>query len=129
MTAYDSGTKSELDNMIHDPQKDEIVLIDKLKERELVDLLVILATKAKRIQTRHWERHGYLLDMGKVLEALYRMNIHRWGLDGGKSGRDLEAFEKYFKDELFGDFHRTNELIIETLRNQQTKKKIKKLSQ
>ncbi len=113
------GIKSEIDNMVNDPENG-IVYLDKMKEKELLDLLVRLANKAKRIKMRHWERHGYLLGMGKVLEKLYFMNVHRWGRDDGKSGYELEAFENYFKDKLFGDFHRTNEVILEMLRTQKS---------
>src|ERR1700682_2556020 len=109
LTDSDLGINSELDNMVNDPDNG-IIFLDKMKEKELLDLLVRLATKSQRIKTRHWERHGYLLGMGKVLEKLYRMNIHRWGLDEGKSDVELESFEKYFKDKLFGDFLRVNEL-------------------
>lgn len=123
----DFGIKSEVDSMVVDPDKG-IVFIDKLKENELLDLLVRLAVKAKSIRSRHWLRHGYLLNMGKVLEKLYHINIHRWGLDEGKSAEELEAFEKYFKDKLFGDFHKTNQLIIELIRNKDTIKE-KKIAQ
>jgi len=114
----DFGIKSEFDEMVVDPGRDEIVFIDKMKEKELLDLLVRLALKAKSIKSRHSLRHGYLLNMGRVLEKLYYMNIHRWGLDQGKSEEELEAFEKYFKDKLFGDFHKTNQLILELMRKQ-----------
>lgn len=122
--ADDLLIKTELDNMVNDPDKG-IVYLDKMSEKELLDLLVRLSQKVKRIKTRHWERHGYLLGMGKVLEMLYRMNIHRWGLDKGKSAENLEAFEKYFKDKLFGDFHKTNQLILELLRKRDTEKEEK----
>ena len=80
MTGFDDfGIKAELDNMVNDPENG-IVYLDKMSEKNLLDLLVRLAQKAKRIKTRHWERHGYLLGMGRVLENLYNMNIHRWGL-------------------------------------------------
>lgn len=121
----DTLMKSELDNMVVDPDKG-IVYLDKLNEKELLDLLVRLATKSKSIKSRHWLRHGYLLGMGKVLEKLYYMNIHRWGRDEGRSDEKLEGFEKYFKDKLFGDFHHTNELILELMRKKKSEKKEKK---
>ena len=123
MTKFDDfAIKSELDGMVVDPDKGGIVNINKFKEKELLDLLCRQAEKAKRIRTKHWLRHGYLLEMGKVLGTLYSMNIHRWALDEGMSREELEAFEKHFKDKLFGDFLRTNELIIELLRNKKSQK-------
>ena len=112
---------SFVDDIVADPDG-EIVFIDKLKEKELQDLLMRLAKKAKSIRSRHWLRHGVLLEMGKVLTKLYNMNIHRWALDEGMSKEEIEAFEKHFKDKLFGDFLRTNELIIEILRKKNLEK-------
>lgn len=117
----DLAMKSFIDNMVADPDGG-IVHIDKFKEKELLDLLFRLAKKAKSIRSRHWLRHGIILEMGKVLSKLYNMNIHRWALDEGMSREELEAFEKHFKDKLFGDFLRTNELIIELLRNKKSQK-------
>jgi len=108
---YEDSIKSEFDKMVKDPDNG-IIYLDKLKENELLDLLVRLVNKAKRIKSRHWLRHGYLLSAGKVLQRLYNMNIHRWGLDEGKSGEDLNAFEEYFKDKLFGDFLDINRIIM-----------------
>lgn len=87
------------ENLVNDPDKG-IVSIDKLKEKELLDLLVRLALKAKSIRSRHWLRQGYLLDLGKVLRRLYEMNIHRWGIDEGLPREYLKHFEEYFKDKL-----------------------------
>lgn len=111
----DSFMKAGLNNMVHDPDKG-IVNLDKMKEKDLLDLLVRLTQKTKSIKTRHWLRHGYILGIGKVLEKLYFMNIHRWALDDGKSGPELKKFEEYFKDKLFGDFHQSNQVIIEMMR-------------
>lgn len=115
MTESDLHIKSELDDMVNDPDKG-IVFIDKMTEKELLDLLARLALKTKSIKSRHWLRHSYLLEMGKVLETMYNMNIHRWALDNGRSGEALKEFEKEFKDKLFGDFHKTNQLILEFMR-------------
>jgi hypothetical protein len=50
---------------------------------------------------------------------MYNMNIHRWALDKGRSGEALKEFEKEFKDKLFGDFHKTNQLILEFMRKRE----------
>jgi len=117
----DIAIKTAIDEMVNDPDKG-IVFIDKMTEKELLDLLMRLAKKAKSIRSRHWLRYGVLLEMGKVLSKIYSMNIHRWAIDDGMSREEIEGFEKHFKDKLFGDFLRTNELIIDLLRNKKDAK-------
>jgi len=100
---YEDSIKSEIANTVNDPDKGRVYL-PKLKEKELLDLLVRLAIKAKSIKSNHLSRHWVLLDTGKVLQSLYSMNLHRYALDEGLSREDMEAFEKQFKDKLFEDF-------------------------
>lgn len=89
-----------LEDAVIDPGKDDLVFLDNLKEKELLELLVSIAEKAKSIGSQHWKRNGYLIDMAKVLRSTYEMNVHRWGLDDGISREDLDFFEKRFEDAL-----------------------------
>jgi len=93
-------TDSIAKDMIFDPVKEDIVFLHTLKEKELLDLLVGLAEKAKSIRSLHWKRNGFLIDMAKVLRRTYEMNVHRWGLDAGISREQLGFFEKRFEDAL-----------------------------
>jgi len=94
------STNSIAENMIVDPIKGGLIFIDKLKEKELLDLLVGLAKNAKSIRSQHWKRNGILLEMAKVLRRTYEMNVHRWGLDDGISREELDFFEKRFENAL-----------------------------
>lgn len=94
------STDSFVENVVVDPGKDDLVFLDKLKEKELLGLLVRIAEKAKSIRSQHWKRNGYLIDIAKVLRRTYEMNVHRWGLDEGISREQLEFFEKRFENAL-----------------------------
>ncbi len=96
----DRRKKNPLYDSVYDPVTKEIIDLSNLKEKELLDLMVRLAEKSKKIRTKHDIRHGYLLAMGKVLRRLYSMNVHRWGLDDGLSREKLEELEEYFKEKL-----------------------------
>lgn len=80
-------------NMVADPRSKRVVLLDQLGERELLDLLVALAVKAKSIRSQHWEREGYLGNLQIVTAKLLEINRHRWGRDAGLSGKNLKGFE------------------------------------
>ena len=96
------GTSDDnpLKDSVLDPGTNEIINLNKLKEKELLDLMVRLAEKSKKIRTKHLVRHGYLMAMGKVLRKLYTMNIHRWGIDEGLSREEIEKHEEFFKKKL-----------------------------
>ena len=96
------GTSDDnpLKDSVLDPETNEIINLNKLKEKELLDLMVRLAEKSKKIRTKHKLRHGYLMAMGKVLRRLYTMNVHRWALDEGWSKERIEEHDKYFKEKL-----------------------------
>jgi hypothetical protein len=90
--------KDLVGGMVVDPD-DGIVFLNQLNEKQLTDLLFRQAKKIKSIRSRHWKKHGYLLDMNKVLIHLYSMNVHRWGIDEGIPREQLEDFERYFNNE------------------------------
>ena len=97
-----SGTSDDnpLKDSVLDPGTNEIINLNKLKEKELLDLMVRLAEKSKKIRTKHLVRHGYLMTMGKVLRRLYTMNVHRWGIDEGLSREEIEKHDEFFKKKL-----------------------------
>ena len=74
----DDSANAFVEGMVTDPDGD-LVFLDKLNEKELLDLLFRLTKKAKAISTsEHWLRHENLLDTAKVLHRIYAMNLHRW---------------------------------------------------
>ena len=89
-----------VEGMVVDPDGGDLILLDKLTEKELLVLLVKIAEKAKRIRSKHSIRHGTLLDLAKVLRRTYDMNLHRWGIDKGISQEKLDFFEHKFKNAL-----------------------------
>ena len=95
-----TSDNNPLKDSVLDPGTNEIINLNKLKEKELLDLMVRLAEKSKKIRTKHLVRHGYLMAMGKVLRRLYTMNVHRWALDEGWSREKIEEHDKYFKEKL-----------------------------
>ena len=94
----DDSANAFLEGMVTDPDGD-LVFLDILNEKELLDLLFRLTKKAKAIRTsKHLLRHGNLLDTVKVLHRIYTMNLHRWGIDSGMSREKLEFFENEYKN-------------------------------
>lgn len=94
----DDSANAFVEGMVADPDGD-LVFLDKLNEKELLDLLFRLTKKAKAIRrSKHLLRHGNLLDTAKVLHRIYAMNLHRWGIDSGMSREKLEFFEHEYKN-------------------------------
>ena len=96
----DRRKKNPLYDSVYEPVTKEIIDLSNLKEKELLDLMVRLAEKSKKIRTKHLVRHGYLMAMGKVLRRLYTMNVHRWGIDEGLSREKIEEHDEFFKKKL-----------------------------
>lgn len=86
------------EDVVVDPDTHKLLNLSQLKEQELVKLFDRSWAKVKRFRTRHYLKHGYLLNCVAILKRLYQMNLHKWGRDEGRSAQDLEFFEKYLKE-------------------------------
>jgi len=94
----DDSADAFVEGIVTDPDGD-LVFLDKLNETELLDLLFRLTKKAKAMRrSKHWLRHGNLLDTAKVLHSIFAMNIHRWGINSDMLREKLEYFEHEYKN-------------------------------
>ena len=94
----DDSADAFMEWIVADPDGD-LVFLDKLNETELLDLLFRLTKNAKAmIKSKHWLRHGNLLDTAKVLHMIHTMNIHRWEINSDMLREKLEYFEHEYKN-------------------------------
>ena len=93
--SFGEHIKRITENYVPDPDMDGLVNISTMSEKEFVNLFDRSWSKVKRIKTRHWSKHGWILNCLTILNKLYEKNVHKWGRDEGRSGESLEAFKHY----------------------------------